>query len=60
MSSGAIVRTDDIDYENYRRKKEATLRQNKMIEEQKKEIESLKSDLDEIKQMLNVILKAHR
>ena len=57
MSSHAILSTSDIEYQSYKRSRDASKRQHLIMQNQSKEIESLKNDLDEIKQLLNQVLK---
>lgn len=56
VSSHAIINTSDTDYENYKKKREASLKQKMQIDSQVKEIESIKCEISEIKLMLMRLL----
>lgn len=57
VSSGAIISTNDNEYNAYKLKRENELKRQKQIEDQVKELNDLKSEMLEIKQMLNILIK---
>lgn len=57
MSSHAIISTDDADFEAYKSRRAAQIKQKQMLDQQNLEIQSLKSDIQEIKAMLGLLLK---
>lgn len=59
-STGAILQTSDIEYENYKRKREQTLNQQKQIQEQAAQIDSLKQDLLEMREIITSLLKVNK
>jgi len=56
VSSNAVINNNDVEYEQYRRRKDVLVRQNTQIQNQVKEIDSLRRDMTEIKQMLSALL----
>ena len=56
VSSNAVINNNDVEYEQYRRRKDVLVRQNTQIQNQMKEIDSLRRDMTEIKQMLSALL----
>ena len=56
-SSGAIISTNDNEYNVFKAKREAELKRQKQIEDQLTEINDLKNEMMEIKQMLSILLK---
>ena len=57
VSSGAIISTNDNEYNAFKLKRENELKRQKQIEDQVKELNDLKSEMLEIKQMLNILIK---
>lgn len=55
--SGAIISTNDNEYNAFKLKREKELSRQKQIEDQLKEINDLKTEMLEIKQMLSVLIK---
>lgn len=56
-SSGAIISTNDNEYNAFKTKRDVELKRQRQIEEQVKEINELKNEMLEIKQMLNILIK---
>jgi hypothetical protein len=57
VRSNAIISSNDLDYEAYKRSRQNVLKQREMIKTQTEEIQNLKSEMQEIKQMLSTLIK---
>jgi hypothetical protein len=56
MSSGAIINTNKIDYENYVNKRRTHQKINEEVKKNTDDIESIKTDIAEIKNILIALL----
>ena len=56
LSSGAILNTNQSEYENYINKKQKRLEQQIQLETQQALINTLKQKVDELKQLVKVLL----
>lgn len=52
LSSGAVINTNNDEYENHMRKRAADKKIREQVQQNAKEINELKSDISEIKQLL--------
>lgn len=56
-SSGAIISTNDSEYNAFKLKRDSELKRQKQIQDQLQEINDLKAEMLEIKQMLSILIK---
>ena len=56
LSSGAILNTNQSEYENYINRKQKKLEQQKQLETQQALINNLKQEVDELKHLVKVLL----
>jgi Skp family chaperone for outer membrane proteins len=56
LSSGAVINTNRIEYENYLQKRKSSSELKQQIKQNSDKIEKLESDLSDIKQMLITLI----
>lgn len=57
VSSGAVINTNKVEYENYLARKKANADVKARIEQNSKDIDGIKNDLTEVKEMLMLLIK---
>lgn len=56
VQTGAILNKNNVEFEEYRRKREKSLQVKKQIQEQAEDIRNLKQDISDIKSMIHELL----
>lgn len=59
-NTNAIINTNKNDYENYKRQREAKLKQKEKVDLIESDIANIKNDLDEIKSILRSLFNDHQ
>jgi hypothetical protein len=60
LSSGAVINTNRIEYENYMQKRKSSSELKQQIKQNSDKIEKLESDLSDIKQMLITLINKEK
>jgi Skp family chaperone for outer membrane proteins len=60
LSSGAVINTNRIEYENYLQKRKSSSELKQQIKQNSDKIEKLESDLSDIKQMLITLINKEK
>jgi len=59
-NTNAIINTNKDDYENYKRQREAKLKEKEKVEKIEFDVNSIKNDLDEIKNILRSLINENQ